>query len=107
MAQVVKCYLGIWLLLLLCVVQAGILKLGAQTVQAQNYFRYMETELENSHFAQQVAEDLMKEAGERGYQAVITIQTGEEGSGAFVKLVVPFQWTLLHINTSKEMEVTL
>ncbi|MEG0805654.1 MAG: hypothetical protein RR364_03385 [Lachnospiraceae bacterium] len=68
MSQIIKSYLGIFLLLLLIFTQAGVLKAGADMAQARHYYENCVAVMEASNLSETVIASMVKEGREKGYQ---------------------------------------
>ena len=75
MEQVIKTYLGIFLMMLLSTVGIGIVAAEAQICQARNFKSDVVVELENSNYNREVINACIKQADELGYQ--LTTYGGE------------------------------
>jgi hypothetical protein len=79
MEQVIKTYLGIFLMMLLSTVGIGIVAAEAQICQARNFKSDVVVELENSNYNREVINACIKQADELGYQLQVNLY---EDSGA-------------------------
>lgn len=79
MEQVIKTYLGIFLMMVLATVGIGIVAAEAQICKARNFKSDVVVELENSDYNREVLNACMKQAEESGYRLQITLyeDTGE------------------------------
>ena len=79
MEQVIKTYLGIFLMMLLSTVGIGIVAAEAQICQSRNFKSDVVVELENSNYNREVINACIKQADELGYQLQVNLY---EDSGA-------------------------
>ena len=73
MEQVIKTYLGIFLMMLLSTVGIGIVAAEAQICQARNFKSDVVVELENSNYNREVINACIKQADELGYQLQVNL----------------------------------
>lgn len=80
MEQIFKCYMGIFILLLMTVIQAGIMSAAAQIVCARNQFCDYINRLEASDGNMKTAQLVIDEAKNKGYEffySITPVKTGE------------------------------
>ena len=70
MEQVIKTYLGIFLMMLLSTVGIGIVAAEAQICQARNFKSDVVVELENSNYNREVINACIKQADELGLSLI-------------------------------------
>lgn len=73
MSQIMKAYMGIFLLLMLTAVSEGIFAGYLQVLSAQDMHASVIKEIENSHFYHEVVKECFEQAEEKGYQLEITM----------------------------------
>ena len=73
MGQIVKTYLGIFLMMLLTMLGIGMITAEVQIAKARNYKTDVVIELENSNYNQTVVEACRKQAENLGYTLDITL----------------------------------
>ena len=73
MSQIMKAYMGVFLLLLLTAVSEGIFTGYLQVLSAQDMHAAVIKEMENSHFYHEVVKECFEQAGEKGYRLEITM----------------------------------
>ena len=79
MSQVIKTFLGVFLILFLTVTAAGVLGAFYQMLHAQNLHAKMIDELENSDYAPVVMEACFEAAEEAGYDLQLSIYADTGG----------------------------
>ena len=80
MSQVMKGFLGIFLVLFMAVTGIGILGAFLQVMDAQDFHTQIIDELENSDFAASVLREQLQRAAESGYELKVTLYQNEETS---------------------------
>lgn len=78
MSQILKSFMGIFLLLFLVMTSAGILSAFLQVLYAQDLHAQIITELEDSDYATVVIKENLMEAKEKGYQMEVILYDEEE-----------------------------
>lgn len=73
MSQVIKSYLGVFMVLLLMMTSIGILSAFMMVLSAQDVHAVIIDELENSHCAQNVLEECFDMAGQAGYDLSVNL----------------------------------
>lgn len=116
MSQIIKAYMGIFLILFLAFTSAGILAAFITVADAQDMHAAMVNELENSSFYPEVLTECFARAEEAGYQLSVTLYqedyTSAECTGvetvpkdtskvtsARLKLTFPFRLGFLGISS--------
>lgn len=79
MSQIMKAYMGVFVILALAAVSGGILSGYLNVLCAQDLHAGMIAELEDSHFCQSVLQECFKQAEEKGYHLTVTLYS-EDGS---------------------------
>ena len=79
MSQIMKTFLGLFLILFMTAAGTGILSVFLSVTEAQSFYYMVLDELENSNYAQPVLEECLREADQKGYELVMTIYL-EDGS---------------------------
>ncbi|SFG15649.1 hypothetical protein SAMN04487761_10632 [Lachnospiraceae bacterium C7] len=92
MSQVVKAFLGIFMIMLLAVTSVGILTTFLTITNAQDEHARIINEIENSNFYSEVVKECSKNARENGYDADIVVYYDNETKGA----------DLQHLNDTKD-----
>lgn len=105
MGQVIKTYLGIFLMMLLLVVGTGIVSAEMEICRARNFKTDVVTELENSHFHPEVIEACRQQAQDMGYELEIeTYGDGGEIKMAAVTLFYTYQIGPFHTRTEHSVQ---
>lgn len=89
MSQIMKAYLGLFLLLLLAFISVGFLGAYMQVLSAQDMHARFVEELEASNFYVQTIKDSFDEADEAGYELKITIYNENGGEQYTNKASLP------------------
>lgn len=84
MSQIIKAYMGVFVVLLLAAVSGGILSGYLNVLAAQDMHAVMISELEDSHFYYEVLRDCFRQAEEKGYELTVTLYS-EDGTVECVK----------------------
>lgn len=115
MSQIMKSYLGIFLIVFMVVCSVGILSAFVTVMDAQDLHARIISEIEDSDYSGNVIRENFEKAGEAGYQLSVTLfyengdkaecHSGEEvpsGGGkvrqARIDLAFPFQVAFFGIN---------
>ena len=103
MEQVIKTYLGIFLMMLLSTVGIGIVAAEVQICQARNFKSDVVVELENSNYNREVINGGMKQADELGLQLQVNLYEDsgniivcENGNVPFLEKNVTMAEVVLH-----------
>lgn len=105
MGQVIKTYLGIFLMMLLMVAGAGVISAEAEICRARNFKTDVVTELENSHFHPSVIAACRQQAADMGYELEIeTYGEGQEIEMAEVTLYYTYQIGPFHTKTEHSVQ---
>ena len=83
MSQVMKGFLGIFLVLFMAVTGIGILGAFLQVMEAQDFHTQIIDELENSDFSAVVLREQFERAEEAGYELKVVLYRNEETSLEF------------------------
>ena len=73
MSQIIKTFLGVFLILTMVVTSAGILSSFMEVMAAQNMHAAMVNEIEDSDFYYEVIKDCFDAAQAKGYQLTVTM----------------------------------
>lgn len=100
MGQVIKAYLGIFLMMLLLAAGAGVIAAEVEICRARDFKTDVVTELENSNFHPDVIAACRQQAEDMGYD--LQIDTYADGDGirqASVTLVYSYRLGPFHTDT--------
>lgn len=78
MSQVMKSYMGIFLIMFLAMVSMGVLSAFMTVIDARDTHARVIDELENSNYSADVIRELLNEADSKKYQLKITMYQDEE-----------------------------
>lgn len=97
MGQIVKSYLGIFLMMFLCVIGIGLISTEVQICKARDFKTDAVTALENSNYNQGVIDAWKNQAEEAGYQLEVKEYGDTEGTKmAEVVLTYSYQISPFH-----------
>ena len=80
MSQIIKGYLGVFLVLLLMLTSVGVLSAFMGVISAQDVHGAIIDELENSAYARNVLEEAFDKTAQAGYQMEVTLYFDDGGS---------------------------
>lgn len=85
MSQVIKTFLGLYLIVFMLVVSTGILTAYMEVLNAQDLQARIIDELENSNYAASVAKALYRDAGRSGCGLTLTLYYEDGGTAVITK----------------------
>lgn len=83
MSQIIKGYLGVFLVLLLMITSIGVLSAFMGVISAQDLHGAIIDEVENSAYAKSVLEEAFEKTAQAGYQMTVTLFY-QDGNRLFV-----------------------
>lgn len=92
MGQVIKTFLGIFLLMLLLLLGCGIIGAQMESVAARNYHSAVVTELSDSGCDQSVIESCRYQAEQDGYQ--LKVQVCEQAGGRMAEVTLGYEYRI-------------
>lgn len=104
MGQVIKTYLGIFIMMLLLVVGAGIVSAEAEICRARSFKTDVVAELENSHFHPDVIEACTQQAQDMGYELEIRTY-GDGGQVEMAAVTLSYTYRIGPFHTASEHRV--
>lgn len=79
METVIKSFLGLYFLLLLCLIGAGFMGISVRTRLADAYLADIIVRIEEGHYQKNIIEDCQAEAAENGYKLDVYPKGGAAG----------------------------